>query len=46
MYNKSNVIKMKIWVLVFRFMYLVSVDPMVRSYLTDELTNNEWNGML
>ena len=31
--QKSNVIKRKIWVLVFSFMYLVSVDPMDRSYV-------------
>ena len=29
--NKSNVIKKEIWVLVFSFMSLVSVDPMDRS---------------
>ena len=29
--QKSNVIK-KIWVLVFSFVYLVSVDPMYRSF--------------
>jgi hypothetical protein len=31
--QKSNVIK-KNWVLVFSFMYLVSVDPMDRSYIS------------
>jgi hypothetical protein len=29
--QKSNVVKKIIWVLVFSFMYLVSVDPMDRS---------------
>ena len=38
--QKSNVIKKKIWVLVFSFMYLVSVDPMNRSLLTILLTQN------
>ena len=33
--QKSNVIKKKrIWVLVFSFMYLVSVDPMDRSLMS------------
>ena len=31
--QKLNVIKKRIWVLVFSFMYLVSVDQMVRSYM-------------
>ena len=31
--QKSNFIK-KFWVLVFSFMYLVSVDPMDRSFVT------------
>ena len=31
--QKLNVIKEKIWVLVFSFVYLVSVDPMNRSFV-------------
>ena len=33
--QKLNVIKKRNWVLVFSFMYLVSVDPMDRSYVSN-----------